>query len=570
MARSSKIKAILEAQDRASPVFKRVSGTVKALGAVAAAVGAVAIGRQLVGGIQKAVAAAGVQEKSEVKLAQALRLTGKSVAETLPGLKAYASQLQDLTGVGDELILSNQSLLVGLGKLEGEGLQRATKAALDLAAATGTEMRTAFDLVAKAATGYTGTLSRYGIIIDQALPASEKFAAALSKIEENFGGQAQAQLKTFEGRLQELKGRVGDLQEAIGGPLRDVMTIFLGELISPAIDKLGDAVSESDLLKRSVVGLAIVMAEMGAAIAQVVEGPLLALSVIIGSRLQRDFDLLKTGVAIFATDMLDDLLLVQQMFQGMFGDSVVAERLNATADRLRELLDDTKAGAEEVKEGFDETVSVIVGGIITAQSAISEAVQIGADATKARLEATDKQIERLGQTISRSLRGVGVNSALAFGDALVDAAFEGGKSFGEMFRNLARDLTAAIAKALILKSILGAFGLGGFGGFFQGGGVVPQAVMRGGLIGAQSGLMVPGLNMNKDSVPILAQPGEMVLPRDISDAILSSVRGGGQEGVTEIHLHGSLPALVTEINSGVRNGEARLLASDIVANRSTR
>lgn len=258
---SQRIRAILEARDRASPTFNKVAGALTALGAVAVAVGVTQLGRKLVQGVQAAVAAASEQEAAEVRLAQALRLTGRAAAEVLPDLKAQASALQDLTGIGDEAILSNQSLLVSLGKLEGEGLQRATKASLDLAAATGVSQRTAFDLVAKAATGYTGTLSRYGILIDQTLPASEKFSAALDKIEGNFGGQAVAALNTYNGRLAEFQGRLGDLQEVVGGPFRDVFEAFLGEVLSPLVKDLTGATENWEGFRTAILQTALAVGE---------------------------------------------------------------------------------------------------------------------------------------------------------------------------------------------------------------------------------------------------------------------------------------------------------------------
>ena len=83
MARE-RITAVLEARDNATPKFTRLTKAVTALGAAAVFVGAVQIGRVLVRGISKAVEASAKQEAAEVKLAQALRLTGQSVSETLP------------------------------------------------------------------------------------------------------------------------------------------------------------------------------------------------------------------------------------------------------------------------------------------------------------------------------------------------------------------------------------------------------------------------------------------------------------------------------------------------------
>jgi len=200
----------------------------------------------------------GVQEAAERSLAVALHTVGQNAVEAMPGLREYASGLQDITGYGDELILSSQKLLVSVGGLSGKGLERATEAALDLASAQGISVRTSFDLVAKAATGYTGTLSRYGLILDKNLKESEKFGAALDKIEAAFGGAAAGNLDTFNGRLGEMHGRIGDLKEALGEPFKEVFKRLMGGGISPLIKSLGNFISESKGVKIAAANLGLV------------------------------------------------------------------------------------------------------------------------------------------------------------------------------------------------------------------------------------------------------------------------------------------------------------------------
>jgi len=259
------IYAHLKTVDQSTPTIKKVSLAFAAMGAAAAAAAVLAakkIGTELVGAMKAAVNAAAVQQDAEMQLAQAIRLTGDSVDSVLPALKDMASGLQDITGVGDEVILKGQALLVTMGKLKGEGLERATKAALDMAAVTG-NVETAFDLVAKAATGYTSTLSRYGIILDKGIPEQEKFNAALGKMEEIFGGQAEARLNTFNGRLEEFHGRIGDLQEAIGEDLRDAMQELLGTVLSPTVKELEAGVRSADAFTDAVFDATIGVAKFG-------------------------------------------------------------------------------------------------------------------------------------------------------------------------------------------------------------------------------------------------------------------------------------------------------------------
>ena len=260
--RAHRLIAILEAQDRATPVIRGLKGALGALGAVAAVVGVQQIGRALVQGLGKAIEEAAKAEAVDVRLAQAIRNSGQSVDEVLPKLKAQASALQDVTGVGDETIKSGQALLVGLGRLRGEGLERATKATLDFSVATGMDLDAAFKLVAKAAAGQTSALSRYGIKVDESIPKQERFNAVLGKMEEVAGGQAQARLRTYEGRVAEFHERIGDLREELGGPFRDVMKSLLGEFLSPLVKELTTAAGKSTVYRDAVFDVAIAQARM--------------------------------------------------------------------------------------------------------------------------------------------------------------------------------------------------------------------------------------------------------------------------------------------------------------------
>ena len=68
-----KLRVILEGIDRASPVFSTVRSAVIGLGAIAAAVGAGAIGRELVQGLQAASAAAAEAEEVQTRLNAAVK-----------------------------------------------------------------------------------------------------------------------------------------------------------------------------------------------------------------------------------------------------------------------------------------------------------------------------------------------------------------------------------------------------------------------------------------------------------------------------------------------------------------
>lgn len=217
---SERAELIIDVEDKASKKLKKIGNTgSKALGSLKKFIGPL-IGIAGFAGfaiaLKKATDAAKIQEDAENKLSLALRNVGVDINKTLPELKAFASGLQETTKFGDETILEMQSLLVSLGGLKGKGLEDATKATLDLSSALGIDLKAAALLMGKAAAGETSSLTRYGLIIAKGATQAETFENVLSGVNAKFGGAAQAQAKTYSGRMQQVSNSFGDLQEEVG------------------------------------------------------------------------------------------------------------------------------------------------------------------------------------------------------------------------------------------------------------------------------------------------------------------------------------------------------------------
>ena len=221
MARASHtVKIRLEAEDRASGEIQKVSGGVSGLskrlkvGLVAAAAAAALALRSLFNGFKGAIKAASEQEDAVNKLNASLASLGDESEGVSKRLQEQAAALQKVTTAGDETIIKGQALIATFTKDE-EAIKKATVAALNLSAATGQSLQSAFLLLGKAAKGETSTLSRYGIVLDENLGKNEKFAAALALINEQFGGQAQAEAKTYSGLVAQVGNAFGDLKEKL-------------------------------------------------------------------------------------------------------------------------------------------------------------------------------------------------------------------------------------------------------------------------------------------------------------------------------------------------------------------
>jgi len=205
---SDKLKLIIGAQDKAS-------GTLKKIGGAVAGIGAAYLGWRGVKNIIGGIVEAGMNyEKVWNDVAASLERHNFEVKESLKSVQDFSDKMQTLTGISDEVIgTSIQAFLDYNNDLKTS--MNLVKVASDLAVGGHMDMKAAVDLVGKASVGYTGTLSRYGIIIDESIPKSEKFAEAIKQINQRFGGAAAARMKTSTGQMALLSQRVGDLKEKL-------------------------------------------------------------------------------------------------------------------------------------------------------------------------------------------------------------------------------------------------------------------------------------------------------------------------------------------------------------------
>lgn len=220
MAREPKVKVRITAEDRASASIGKVESRFKRLGSflkssfIPLIVGGLGL-RALAKAFGSVTDAAAVQETAVKGLDAALSKLGDGAAAVSASLQEQAAALQKVTRFGDEAIIQGQALLATFTQNADE-IEQATAASLDFATAIGVDLNTAFLLLGKAAAGDTATLSRYGIILDENIPKTERFAAVIEKMNEQFGGRAQADAKTYAGLIDQISNAFGDLKEKVG------------------------------------------------------------------------------------------------------------------------------------------------------------------------------------------------------------------------------------------------------------------------------------------------------------------------------------------------------------------
>jgi len=195
------------------------------LGGLGLAMGAVKIGRFL----QDTIQASAEQERTFSSLANTMGNVGVAFNDASGELQGMFANLQKTTKFGDtETADALQRLIATTGNYDSA--LKLLQPTLNFAVGGNIDLATAARLAGQAATGMTGTLSRYGIILDEATKkqltaasASEKAAIVAGILQSKFGGAAQANLQTYGGRVAQLGNYWGDFKEAIGDVITKVI-----------------------------------------------------------------------------------------------------------------------------------------------------------------------------------------------------------------------------------------------------------------------------------------------------------------------------------------------------------
>jgi hypothetical protein len=212
------VNKFLAGMDKADKGTKKFSSSVGkyskamaksfALAGVAAAGYAVKLG---VDGVKSAIE----DEKSQVKLAQALRNTTNATDEQIKSTEEYITKQQMAFGIADTKL---RPALANLARATGDvtKAQKLNNLAIDISAATGKDLETVSLALAKAYNGNLGALTRLGVPLDANIIKTKDFEAATDQLQKLFGGSALANTKSLEGQMAILRETFSELQEGVG------------------------------------------------------------------------------------------------------------------------------------------------------------------------------------------------------------------------------------------------------------------------------------------------------------------------------------------------------------------
>lgn len=191
-----------------------------AIGKLATGGAIVMLTKQLIDFSKESVAAFRVQERALKSLDTALQNSGIYTSEYAQHLRDLSSEIQSFSNYGDEAV----EKAIALGQSYSGNIKltdELIKAVVDYAAATETDLNTAFTLVGKSIGTSTNALARYGVELDQNMSKEEKAAVIAQTLGQRFTGAAN----NMADSSVQLKNATGDLSEAFG------------QALNPAVEK---------------------------------------------------------------------------------------------------------------------------------------------------------------------------------------------------------------------------------------------------------------------------------------------------------------------------------------------
>lgn len=221
---SNEIEKQAKSQNALSSSMKKLIG----LGAAYFSIG------KIKGFYSESLALAKDQLKAETDLGAMLmnnkHLKGDSAAveNAKKSLMSYASELQELGVIGDEVTIAGQAQLATF-QLQPETMKTLSVGMLDMIAknkgfeASQGDAVTTANLLGKVMSGQVGALGRYGVSFSETQEKVLKFgteqqrAAMLAEVlQENYGGANKALAETPLGVIQNFKNAWGDMKEEVG------------------------------------------------------------------------------------------------------------------------------------------------------------------------------------------------------------------------------------------------------------------------------------------------------------------------------------------------------------------
>ena len=214
--------------------------------------------QECVGGAIKLQRTYGMGLAESIKAsAEAMDAVGVSAAANVEDFKKMASEIQQLTVIGDEQVLSMQAMALNMG-VSKERMQECIEGAIGLQRAFGLGLNESIRAAAAVVQGKTEKLNELIPSLATCATKEEKLAKAQQAMRNGFE-QARAETETLQGALTQLSNAWGDVSEIVGesvAPVVRAAAVLLKELAEILVNNRAFVVS----LTRALVAMVAVLA----------------------------------------------------------------------------------------------------------------------------------------------------------------------------------------------------------------------------------------------------------------------------------------------------------------------
>lgn len=181
-------------------------------------------------------------QKSQFQLARSIKASTKATDEQIKGVEEWIDRAQRLTGVADDKLRPAFARIVRSTKSVTEST-RLMRIALDVSAATGKDLETVANALAKAHDGTNRALMLLGVGFSKAELKAMPFEKVMGKLESRFSGAALDNAQTYAGTMERFKIATDELKESLGYVLLPALKRMaeFGTAIATAFGKDGAA-----------------------------------------------------------------------------------------------------------------------------------------------------------------------------------------------------------------------------------------------------------------------------------------------------------------------------------------
>lgn len=229
MAGDNETKIVITAKDNVSSAIKKISdalgntGLGQSITAASTAFMALKQAGEMVGAaigvvtdqFSKAIEEASKMEDTHRKLALAYLSTGEYTKEAFEATVKWSDEIERATGMEGEAVLKLVSLAKNYG-LTADKSKEAAEAAVNLAAAMGTDADTAIRQLSMTLQGNAGRLARMVPELANLTEAQLRSGAAIDIVKQKYVGFAEAASNTFSGAMTKMHTQIGNVYESFG------------------------------------------------------------------------------------------------------------------------------------------------------------------------------------------------------------------------------------------------------------------------------------------------------------------------------------------------------------------